>query len=142
MYDVAIHIQNAEEIPPQTLENLNFGIAYVHSRYTQAQITLRMTFLIASLIVFLAFATKMCCRIPKASEKFILPEQKQIFWLSLLLICLNDPFYLGAVLTPSQLTFFLNQVMIALYLSYLLVFWIHLNVKVGHAKPIMRQEHS
>ena len=67
MYDVAIHIQNAEQISPDTLKNINFSIAYVHHEYTQSQIALRMTFMILALIVFIAFVTKMLCRIPKDS---------------------------------------------------------------------------
>lgn len=64
MYDVAIHIQNAAEISPETLKNMNFSIVYVHHEYTTSQIALRMTFMILSVIVFIAFATKMLCRIP------------------------------------------------------------------------------
>lgn len=130
MYDVAIHIKNADEIPSEAKKNLHFNIIYISKDYTLAQITMRLSYCAISTILFMGYATKVLCRVPDSSKKHITEEQWQLLGLSILLIFFNDPFYVLAVLDPSFLKLVINHLFMSVFVAAMLIFWLRINLKL------------
>lgn len=71
MYDVAIHIKN--EVPQ--IETLDFSIVFVAKNFTVMQIIVRSVYTCFSALMFMAYTSKICCRVPSESKKYITLEQ-------------------------------------------------------------------
>lgn len=104
---------------------------YISKDYTLAQIAMRLTYCAISCIIFMGYATKLTCRVPKKSRSSLTEEQWQIFVLSVQLVFFNDPFYIVAVLHPGQAALIFNHLFMAVFVATMLCFLLRINLKLG-----------
>ncbi len=76
-------------------------MAYVNAQYTTMQISVRLTFMLLSLAVCLAYLCKVC-KLPKIIQRT--SDQKQLIWITIALVLFNDPTYAASIYKPSMFT--------------------------------------
>ena len=81
---------------------------YIDSKFTWRQIIIRLVFATISLAAFIAYATKIICRVREKHKKYLTLEQKSLLGLVFFLWLFNDPMYVAHIYFPGVATFVLS----------------------------------
>ena len=87
-------------------------------------LTVRTFFTCLSMIILCSYCTKLCCRVSPTLQRQLTYEQKGTLSLIFLLFLFNDPFYPVHIYSPSFMTFAGTELMSALFMAGLMIFWL------------------
>ena len=124
MYDVAVEVLPSEALASQEDISINFHIAYVDPAFTLHMMAVRTFFTCISIMILCTYCTKLCCRISPALQRQLTYEQKGTLSLISLLFLFNDPWYPVHIYSPSFMTFAATELLSALFMAGLLIFWL------------------
>jgi magnesium-transporting ATPase (P-type) len=92
-----------------------------------------------SLITFLTYSSRLCT-IKEKLKRQITFEQRDVAVLALLLFFFNNPWYLVQIYSPTTASFTFSGFQSALFVAFLLVFWLKNLVKFQPREASMRAE--
>jgi len=124
MYDVAVTIENQEDLVFLEDTHINFHMAYFNPEYTFYQLKVRLFFVLTSVLVLLYYFTKLACRVPHKLQHMVTFDQRSVAPLLFLLFLFNDPWYAAHIYQPSVLTLTLSELQISMFAAGLLIYWI------------------
>lgn len=111
-------------------ESFTFTTVTANSKYTMFLLLLRYSLFIISVLMSSRYF-KVYWSLNKLVRTF---EHRAIFWLSILLIFFNDPFYAATILKSNLFFSILSTLFVCAFLSYMILFWVIMLQRI-HREP-------
>ena len=111
-------------------KSFSFSTVTANSKYTMFLLLLRYSLFILSVLMSSRYF-KLYWSMNNLVRTF---EHKGIFWLSILLIFFNDPFYAATILKSNLFFSILSTFFVCSFLSFMILFWIVMLQRI-HREP-------